>query len=213
VQALEKIIYSNNWITILLVVLLSCIFLLKAINTNKLKTIVYSFFNKSYITTEVENRTSYFTGFNFILFIFIIINLSLFLYFVQTTFYKGTGEGFILFIKILFGTSIYFIIKWFLEYLIAVLFLIKSEIRYFVVSKSMYIYAVTFFLYIAIILITYTSLNTVFLSYFGLSLFLIRFVFHVMNNKNLILSKLFYFILYLCTFEIAPLFILFKFMF
>jgi hypothetical protein len=70
----------------------------------------------------------------------------------------------------------------------------------------------SFAFFIAIILFFYTGLKVQFLAYFVIILFLIRIVFHLINNKKLILSKLFYFILYFCAFEIAPLFVLFKLM-
>ena len=212
-QALDKIIYSDNWITILLVVLLVCVFLLKGINTNKLKASTFALFNKSYVIDEVEDRSSFFKGFNLLLFVFLTINLSLLLYVFLIFFSSNSEKGILFFIKIFSITGVYFIVKWFLEHLISVLFLIKSETRFFVISKSRYLYAITFMFYVAIILYTYTNLNAMFLSYFVGSLFLIRFVIHVIYNKNLILSKLFYFILYLCAFEIAPLFVLYKLMF
>jgi hypothetical protein len=44
-------------------------------------------------------------------------------------------------------------------------------------------------------------------------LFLVRFLMILMINKNLIIKELFYFILYLCAFELAPLFVLFRWIF
>jgi len=189
-----------------------CIFLLKGLNSKRLKAISFAFFNKNFIEDEVEERTSFFSGFNLILFVFLLLLLSLLLSILSVKFTTSKEEGFLLFCKIFIATGIYFIVKWLLEYLISILFLIRRETRFYLVSKVNYLYAISFVIYIAVILVTYTSLKVSFLGYFVFILFLIRFIFHVVNNKNLILSKLFYFILYLCAFEIAPLFVLLKLM-
>ena len=211
-QALEKTIDSNNWVTIILVVLLFCIFLLKGINSKKLEAIVFSFFNKNYIEEELEKRPSFLNSFNLILVFFSTTVFSLLLYFFVISSLENSETGFYFYIKIFFITCIYFFIKWGLELLISTLFLIKNEISFFLVSKITYLFVISFTLFIAIIFFSYTSLGIEFLTYFTLGLFILRTVLHLTNNKNLILSKLFYFILYLCAFEIAPLFVLFKLM-
>ncbi len=195
-----------------MVILLACIFILKGLNAKKLKGIFFVFFNKSFIEDEVEERASFFKGFNLILVFFLLLLLSLLMYLFLVNLSVHKEIGFLLFCEVFTITSIYFVLKWFIEYLISLLFSIRTETKFYLISKSTYLYAITFVLYIAIIFYIYTSLDIIFLSYFALSLFLIRFAFHVFNNKNLILPKLFYFILYLCAFEIAPLFVLFKLM-
>ena len=204
---------SNNWVTILLVVLLVFIFLSKGLNSVRLNGIVVAFFNNGFIEEESEDRSSFFKGFDIVILFFTISVLSLVLYSFLIHYLEIKEERFLIFGKIFLGTTFYFIVKWGLEYLISVLFLIKSEVRFFLVSKSTYLYTISFALFITFILFTFTDLSIVFLKSLAVGLFLVRFIFHVINNKKLILSKFFYFILYLCAFEITPLLILFKLMF
>ena len=189
-----------------------CIFILKEVDSKKLKGTFFAFFNKGFIEDEVEERAYFFKRFNIILFVFLLLLLSLLLSFLLENFSMNTEVDFLLFCKIFIVMGLYFILKWFLEFLISSVFLIRAETRFYLISKVTYLYAITFVLYIAVILVMYTPLKSSFLGYFTVGLFSIRFAYHVVNNKNLILSKLFYFILYLCAFEIAPLFILFKLM-
>jgi hypothetical protein len=189
-----------------------CIFVLKEVDSKKLKATFFAFFNKGFIEDEVEERAYFFKRFNIILFVFLLLLLSLLLSFLLENFSMNSEVDFLLFCKIFIVMGLYFILKWFLEFLISRVFLIRSETRFYLISKVTYLYAITFVLYIAVILVMYTPLNSSFLGYFTVGLFSIRFAYHVANNKNLILSKLFYFILYLCAFEIAPLFVLFKLM-
>ncbi|MGB0879336.1 MAG: DUF4271 domain-containing protein [Polaribacter sp.] len=211
-QALEKAISSNYWITILLVALFFFIFLLKGLNFFRLKGIVGAFFNNGFTEEESEDRRTFFKSFDIIMLFFSISVFSLILYSFLIDHLEKKENEFLIFGKIFLVTSFYFIVKWYLEYLISILFLIKSEVRFFLVSKSTYLYTISFVLFIAVILFMYTRLGVVFLGFLAIGLFLVRFVFHIANNKKLISSKFFYFILYLCAFEIAPLLILFKLM-
>ncbi|MGK0447800.1 MAG: hypothetical protein ACJA2M_001579, partial [Polaribacter sp.] len=126
----------------------------------------------------------------------------------------GTNEvGFSSFFSIFLSLLSYFLFLKVVEYLFSQVFLIKTKVRFFLVSKSNYLNAISFLLYIAIVLSEYANLKQIYLYYFAAFLFFLRFVFHLVSNKNLVFKKLFYFILYICAFEIAPLFTLFKLMF
>ncbi|MEN8766771.1 MAG: DUF4271 domain-containing protein [Polaribacter sp.] len=65
----------------------------------------------------------------------------------------------------------------------------------------------------ALILFHFTTIPKKMFLVFFMLLFILKVVLLFVNNKNLILSKLFYIILYICAFEIAPLFLLFKLIF
>ena len=212
-QALEKIAYSNYWITILLMFLFLGIVLLKAINANRLKETVFSLFNVSFIETETDEKTSFFDVFQIVIFIFFVSVLSLLIY--RFKIYESTNEidSFSTFYSIFLSLSSYFFLKKVLENIFSYLFMIKKEVYFFLISKYNYLYAVSFLLYISLVLSEYAGFSTSYLLYFSVFLFAVQFVFHIVINKNLIFRELFYFILYICAFEIAPLFILFKLMF
>ena len=212
-QALEKIAYSNYWITILLMFLFLGIVFLKAINANRLKETVFSLFNVSFIETETDEKTSFFDVFQIVIFIFFVSVLSLLIY--RFKIYESTNEidSFSTFYSIFLSLSSYFFLKKVLENIFSYLFMIKKEVYFFLISKYNYLYAVSFLLYISLVLSEYAGFSTSYLLYFSVFLFAVQFVFHIVINKNLIFRELFYFILYICAFEIAPLFILFKLMF
>ena len=212
-QALEKIGIENNWITILLVVLLVIIFLLKGIDSTKLKGYISALFDKGFVEVETEENIMFFKGFYILIFTFSISVLSLISYFFIIENANNVEKGFYSFLAVFLLVLIYFLVKWILEYLLSSLFLINKGVHFFLVSKTSYLYTITFLLFGGVILVEYSQLNASFLFYLTAILFFTRFLVHVVNNKNLIFSKLFYFILYLCAFEIAPLFILFKLIF
>ncbi|MCI2229386.1 DUF4271 domain-containing protein [Polaribacter sp. MSW13] len=211
-QGIERIENFNNGITIVLMALFTIVFLLKGLNADKLKGFAFSFFNKAFVEKEVEENMSFFKTFYGIIFIFSVAVLAL----VVTNFLQyqdpTNPQEIIQYWAILLILFLYFLIKWVLENVLAALFLIKEEVRFFLISKSTYFYTVSLMLFIAYVLFEYTGLKPTYLYYFTCFLFVLRFLIQIVNNKKLIFSKLFYFILYLCAFEIAPLFILFKLM-
>ena len=212
-QALEKIATSNHWITLVLLFLLFGIVLLKAINSKRLKGSLYSLINKNFINSESKESTGFFDVFQIVFFLFSVIVISLLVFNFKRYTFEADDLRFSSFLSVLLSLSSYFLLLKILENLFLYVFLIKKEVRFFVISKSNYFNAISFLLYIALVLNEYAHLKQTYLYYFACFLFLIRFVFHVVSNKNLIFRKLFYFILYICAFEIAPLFILFKLMF
>ena len=209
-QALEKIVINTNWISIILVFLFAIIAVLKIIDGDKLKGYVFALFNKSFIEDEVEEKTSFFSSFYSLLFIFSSVVLALITSFLVAETNKNTSFSVSSFFLILGIIWSYFTIKSLLEIGVIRLFFIKKEVRFYVVSKFGYLYSISFFLIIFLVLFRFGPLNFSFFIAATLGLFFLKFVFQVVNNKNLVFGKLFYFILYLCAFEIAPLLIMFK---
>ena len=209
-QALEKIVINTDWISIILVFLFAIIAVLKIIDGDKLKGYVFALFNKSFIEDEVEEKTSFFSSFYSLLFIFSSSVLALVISFLVAATNKNTSFSLSFFFLILGIIWSYFTIKTLLEIGIIRLFFIKKEVRFYVVSKFGYLYSISFFLIILFVLFRFGPLIFSFFIATTLGLFFLKFVFQVVNNKNLVFGKLFYFILYLCAFEIAPLIIMFK---
>ncbi|WP_158840092.1 DUF4271 domain-containing protein [Polaribacter sp. L3A8] len=212
-QALDRVVVDNSWITILLVCLLACVFLLRGISAVRLRGCASSLINSNFVETEIEENSSFFDPFKNIIFIFSVFVLSLLVYKIYVFYSPSALEGVYAFFKIFGVVFVYFTIKRLSELLLSFLFMIHKKLDFFLVSKSIYLYAISFLVLVAVVLEEYSQLNTLFLVYFSGVLFSVRFIFHGVRNKKLIFSELFYFILYLCAFEIAPLFILFKLLF
>ncbi|MFQ3304962.1 MAG: hypothetical protein ACI9JT_001033 [Polaribacter sp.] len=209
-QALEKVAIDTIWIPMVLVFLLAMIAVLKIIDVEKLKGYALAIFNKGFLEDEVEEDTSFFSSFYSLLLIFSSIVLALVISLFVSEIKQHsfiTFSSFLYVLGIVFG---YFLIKSLLEVLLTKIFLIEKQVRYYLISKFGYLYSISFFLLVFFILFQFGPLN--FSSLIGIIsvLFFISFMLHVVNNKKLIFSELFYFILYLCAFEIGPLLILFK---
>lgn len=212
-QAIEKITVSNSWVTALLMLLLFGVVLLKTLDANRLKGSALSLFNIHFVESESEENLSFFDTFQMVIFLFTVIVLALLIFNLKIYYSPTSSASFASFLPIFLGLLAYFIVKRTLEFILFHLFQIEREVRFFIVSKINYLHTVSFLLYITVVLSEYAGLKRSFLCYFAALLFVVRFVIHLVSNKNLIFNKLFYFILYICAFEIAPLFLLFKMMF
>tara|TARA_B110000238_G_C16049878_1_gene405626 strand:- start:249 stop:890 length:642 start_codon:yes stop_codon:yes gene_type:complete len=210
VQALEKVAIHTIWIPMVLVLLLAIIAVLKIIDVEKLKGYALAIFNKGFLEDEVEEDTSFFSSFYSLLLLFSSIVLALVISLFVSEIRQHSFVTFSSFLYILGVVFGYFVIKSLLEVLLTKIFLIEKQVRYYLISKFGYLYSISFFLLVFFILFQFGPLNFSSLIRIISVLFFISFILHLVNNKKLIFSELFYFILYLCAFEIGPLLILFK---
>jgi|TARA_B110000977_G_scaffold178041_1_gene235206 hypothetical protein len=211
-QALEKIVINTNWVSFILVFLFAIVAILKIIDAEKLKGYVFAMFHKSFLEDEVQENTSFFSSFYSLLFLFSCTVLALIMSLLISERNEDFSFSFSFFLLVLGIIFSYFILKSILELLMVKLFLINKQVRFYVVSKFGYLYSISFFLLILFVLFQFGPLNFSFFVTIASGLFFLNFVLHVFNNKNLVFSKLFYYILYLCAFEISPLIIMFKLM-
>jgi hypothetical protein len=211
-QALEKIVIHTNWVSFILVFLFAIIAILKIIDAEKLKGYAFAVFNKSFLEDEVEEDTSFFSSFYSLLFLFSCTVLALVISLLISERNEDFSFSFSFFLFVLGIIFSYFTLKSILELLIVRLFLIKKQVRFYIVSKFGYLYSISFFLLVLFVLFQFGPLNFSFFITIASGFFFLNFVFHVFNNKKLVFSKLFYYILYLCAFEISPLLIMFKLM-
>lgn len=212
-QAIERIPFSNDWMTLVLLVLFGTLFLINILDSAKFKEIIFSLFKIRFLEQQIDNNYRFINAFQLLFFSFSVIVLSLLVFDFKVVYSGVNSKSFEDFFQVFFGLLGYFLLKNLVEFILVYLFLLKRKLTYFMILKANYFFAISVYVFFVILLKEYAHLNQVFLYYFAGFLFLVSFIFHFINNKNLILNQLFYFILYICTFEIAPLLILFKLMF
>lgn len=212
-EVLEKSTTHEFWITLIFVLLFILVFLLRHADAKLLKQHVGVIYKVPFVSLETEDSIGMFNLYQILLFLFSVLVFSLLTTLCFASSKEGLHVNFTDFTYFFGVTFLFFTIKWFLEYLLSILFLIKKQIKLFIISKWNYLFSLSFYIYIALILSVYSKIKFNYILFFTLFLFTIRFVFILITNKKLIFRKLFYFILYLCALEIAPLFILFKLVF
>jgi hypothetical protein len=210
-QALERSFLSNDWLTLVLVMLTLVVFFLRVLNQEKLQGYFLGLFNKGFIDAEVEERMTMFNAFYILQFLYSVLIIALGIFTIANH-YQTFTNPLNSFLWISAGALVYFVLKKALEYGISFVLQIQEGVKFYLISKSTYLYSLSYFIFAFIVLFFYADLPINSLFFFFAFGFLFRLILMITYNKNLIFNHLFYFILYICGFEIAPLLILFKLM-
>ena len=207
-QAIERLISNNNWITLVIIFALILLAMMKLLNPNKLLGYALAPFTPGFFKKKIEDNVSFLSPFYIVFFFFsaIVISLFLFLMVISTT----SKHGFLTYFVLLTFTSFYFIIKYLLDFIISNTLGLSTITKYFITTKSGYLNSLSLWLFPSIILYLYSLNNRIFLLIIFGILFIFRAFLIIKNNKKIVIRKLFYFILYFCTLEIAPLLIVYK---
>lgn len=187
------------------------VFFLRVLNQEKLQGYFLGLFNKGFIDAEVEERMTMFNAFYILQFLYSVLIIALGIFTIANH-YQTFTNPLNSFLWISAGALVYFVLKKALEYGISFVLQIQEGVKFYLISKSTYLYSLSYFIFAFIVLFFYADLPINSLFFFFAFGFLFRLILMITYNKNLIFNHLFYFILYICTFEIAPLLILFKLM-
>ncbi|TRX38494.1 DUF4271 domain-containing protein [Flavobacterium sp. ZT3R18] len=202
-----RIIENKDWITLVFIMAFGIIALTKSVYENRFEDFVKLIYSNKYI--RIYRDSSHLMGmFSISLFFVQIISFSFFIQLLLSYLGYGSKTDWILFIQI-FTFLIYFILsKFLIEKIIATTFNIEEFIEQFNLQKVTYrTYIGLLLLPVDIVLFYYDSILEnipLLVFYIILALNGLLYLISIKNYRNEIFSKLFYFILYLCTLEIAP---------
>ena len=203
----DYILFDGFTIIILLNIIIVTI--AKTLNNSKFKQFLLIYLNNSFLKFS-SNDNSFLSSFNSLLNVNYIISLSVYISILISYNLHGFNNNFE--ISIFFTTLLFIIAFIYTKYLIEILIGWAFNIRKFVVSFNLQ--KNSFNKLIGIIMILLNSLaiysfpNSVTFTkisiFLVISLYLVGLYKVIRLNDNLILSNMFYFILYLCTLEIVP---------
>jgi hypothetical protein len=202
-----RIVENKDWVTLVFIMAFGIIALTKSVYENRFEDFVKLIYSNKY--TRIYRDSSHLMGmFSISLFFVQIISFSFFIQLLLTNLGYGSKTDWILFIQI-FTFLIYFILsKFLIEKIIATTFNIEEFIEQFNLQKVTYrTYIGLLLLPVDIVLFYYDSISEnipLLVFYIILVLNGLLYLVSIKNYRNEIFSKLFYFILYLCTLEIAP---------
>ena len=203
----DYILFDGFTIIILLNIIIVTI--AKTLNNSKFKQFLLIYLNNSFLKFS-SNDNSFLSSFNSLLNVNYIISLSVYISILISYNLHGFNNNFE--ISIFFTTLLFIVAFIYTKYLIEILIGWAFNIRKFVVSFNLQ--KNSFNKLIGLIMILLNSLaiysfpnSITFIKisiFFVISLYLIGLYKVIRLNDNLILSNMFYFILYLCTLEIVP---------
>ena len=203
----DYILFDGFTIIILLNIIIVTI--AKTLNNSKFKQFLLIYLNNSFLKFS-SNDNSFLSSFNSLLNVNYIISLSVYISILISYNLHGFNNNFE--ISIFFTTLLFIVAFIYTKYLIEILIGWAFNIRKFVVSFNLQKNSFNKLIGIIMILlnslaiysfpnsVTFTNISI----FLVISLYLIGLYKVIRLNDNLILSNMFYFILYLCTLEIVP---------
>ena len=202
-----RIIGASDWATIIFVLMFVIIAIVKSVFESRFNDFMKLIVSDKYIKMY-RDSTYLMSGFTIFLFVVQLVSLAFFIQLVLHHFLQTSKTDGILFIQIFTFLSVFVLSKFLIEKIIATSFNIEEFTDQYNLQKVNYrTYVGVLLLPIDAILFYNTNLSD-FLIYFLivviLLLNLLTYVISLKNYQNLLIGKLFYFILYLCALEIAP---------
>ncbi|MEM6686098.1 MAG: DUF4271 domain-containing protein [Bacteroidota bacterium] len=212
--AAERTVLTNDWLTLLFVATLCLLVVTRLAFRKKFGLFLGFLFTNKYQNLVAAKQENIINGFTSLLFCVQVLSFSIFGYVAVTFFRPYLTDAPFLFIKISSFILFFIIIRYIVEKIMAVILDIEAYINAYNFHK---INARNLFglllIPVNLVLVYYDYKNSVvFFSVLGvfLSYNLIVLILLLRNYQKLIISKLFYFILYLCALEIAPYLVIYK---
>ncbi len=214
-EAIERTLINNDWITLILVFCLILLAVAKLAFEGYFVDFAELAFNEKYLLKTSKN-VKFETPFNLLLFGVQLLSVSLFIYLIIAKFevLSFTVAPSLMFLRIFIFYGLFIGVKYLLEKMTAVLFDGEKELSTYHYYKFVYRNYGAIFLIPINAMLVYSLQPPLYVIGIIIGIVLVFNAITLFNTlrkyEKLIYSNLFYFILYLCAFEIAPYFILFK---
>ena len=201
-------IVDIDWITILIFLSLLFVVLAKGVFYTRFLNFIILPFNNKYIFMY-NKKEKLLNWFNLFFGLFLIINLSLFLYLGMELWFGSAASSAIVVFPLIMGSIVLFLfIKLALQLGNALIFGIQKTITEVIFKKLSYFNYSGLIMFVANVVLTYIAIGSKVVFYVAILLILlvnvIGWITILRNHQKYITSNFFYFILYLCALEIAP---------
>ena len=203
----ERIVESKDWATLLFVLCLGIVTINKSISWVRFSEFIRLAYSSKY-NKIYRDSGNLLDGFTVSMFVLQLISFSFFILLVIRQFSALETNSLILYIQIFTLLSVFVLSKFLIEKIIATAFKIEEFTEQFNLLKVNYRTYLSLLLLPINIILFYNPIHSN--GFFGVLigiLFTINMITYIVALKlyqNLLIRKIFYFILYLCTLEIAP---------
>lgn len=211
-EPIARITENIDWITLIIFGSLLLLIAAKTLFYSRFLNFMILPFNNKYILMY-NKKEKLFNWFHILLTIFQIINTSMFIFLSWKAYIKPvTKDPQYIFLIILTSIFLFLVLKISLQLVNGFIFDTYNLTNEFVFKKISYLNYGSLVLFIANILLCFVFKDSLILVYIAAALFLtiniIGWITVIKVYQKFIASYFFYFILYLCTLEIAPLIIM-----
>lgn len=212
IQLQERIIESKDWATVLFVLCVGIIAVNKTISSVRFNEFIRLAYSDKY-TKIYKDSSNLMSGFTVSMFVLQLFSFSFFTLLVLNQFDKAEKTNGIVYIQIFTFLTVFILSKFLIEKIVATAFKIEEFNEQFNLLKVNYRAYFGFILLPVNIILFYNTFDSkLFFWILLVALFVINITTYIVALKlyqNLLMRKIFYFILYLCTLEIGPYYILY----
>ena len=212
IQLQERIIESKDWATVLFVLCVGIIAVNKTISSVRFNEFIRLAYSDKY-TKIYKDSSNLMSGFTVSMFVLQLFSFSFFTLLVLNQFDKAEKTNGIVYIQIFTFLTVFILSKFLIEKIVATAFKIEEFNEQFNLLKVNYRAYFGFILLPVNIILFYNTFDSkLFFWILLVALFVINITTYIVALKlyqNLLMRKIFYFILYLCTLEIAPYYFLY----
>ena len=214
IELIPRISENKDWITLLFMVTLSLVAITKTAFENRFSDFVNLIISNKYlkIYKDSSNLMSWFT---ILLFVVQLFSFSFFIQLVLTYYGFTFKTNWISFVQIFTFLSFFTLSKFLIEKIIATAFDIENFIEQYNLFKVSYRTYIGLLLLPVNLILYYSDLMNKYVIISVLVTLLainaITYLLSLKNYQKFLFSKLFYFILYICTLEIAPYYFIYYF--
>ncbi|WP_430411528.1 DUF4271 domain-containing protein [Kordia sp.] len=215
-ESIERTLISKDWLTLLFLVSFCLLVLIRFVFGKQFSLFLVFLFSNKYENQALSKQEGLINWFSALLFLVQVISFTIFIYVTITFFYPSLATAPFLFVKIITFTTFFIIIKYIVEKIIAVILDLESQVDTYNFYKlsTRNLFGIIL-IPINLLLVYYINGNKIIFFSIILTFLLYNLIglfFLLKNYQKLIISKLFYFILYLCALEIAPYLVMYKFL-
>ncbi len=203
----ERITESKDWATLLFILCLGIVTVNKSLSWVRFSEFIRLAYSSKY-NKIYRDSGNLLDGFTVSMFVLQLISFSFFILLVIRQFSDLKTNTLILYIQIFTLLSVFVLSKYLIEKIIATAFKIEEFNEHFNLLKVNYRTYLSLVLLPINIILFYNSIDSSAILWVLISiLFAVNMITYIVALKlyqNLLIRKIFYFILYLCTLEIAP---------
>lgn len=213
IEAIPRHLESNDWITIVILVILTLLAWARMGFSEDFLIFQRGFLSDKFLI-EIRKSDGSYGLFDSLLFLVHTGLVSLGLYFLILGLGYSEDNSYLLFIKIFVVYTVFVLVKYLIEKILGSLFELESFVDKYIFYKVSYKNFLSLFLLPLLLVLAflwpgnYLFFKTISIVFLIVNLLGLSFFYR--KEQALISSNLFYFILYLCAFEIAPYYILFR---
>jgi len=202
-----RIIENKDWATILFVFSFALVAITKSVFENRFSEFSRLMVSDKYIKIY-RDTSQLMSWFNIILFVVQMISFAFFIQIILNYYGYASKKDAISYLQIITFLSVFVLSKFLVEKIIATLFDIEEFEEQFNLHKVSYRTYISLALLPVNVVLFYSNYQSKKLILSIVTAVLIinlwTYLVSLKNYQNLLLAKIFYFILYLCTLEIAP---------